>query len=190
MHQLSTRDRILDLAEELIMIRGYNAFSYHDIAPKLGIKTASIHYHFPKKTDLGEATVERYSERLSTVANALILDSDLDSWERLDAYLDRFMMVAAESIKVCLCGALGGEFGSLPQSIQSRVADFFDFHQQWLANLLAAGREQGEFVFSGKPEPLARMLFAALQGGIMVARAHDDSTLFKETVETIRELLR
>ena len=55
-----TAEQILDLAETLIQTRGYSAFSYQDIADSLGIRKASIHYHFPSKSDLGVAVVDRY----------------------------------------------------------------------------------------------------------------------------------
>ena len=37
----------LNLAETLVRTRGYNGFSYRDLAEQIGIKTASIHYRFP-----------------------------------------------------------------------------------------------------------------------------------------------
>ena len=55
--------RILDVAERLVQQRGFNAFSYADIAAELGITTASLHYHFASKAVLGLAIVERYARR-------------------------------------------------------------------------------------------------------------------------------
>ena len=48
-----TPERILDVAERLVQLRGFNDFSYADIARELGITTASLHYHFPSKAELG-----------------------------------------------------------------------------------------------------------------------------------------
>src|SRR5215211_135610 len=48
-----TADRILDLAERLVQTRGFNGFSYADIASELGLTKASLHYHFPTKAELG-----------------------------------------------------------------------------------------------------------------------------------------
>ena len=42
-----TAERILDIAERLVQTRGFNNFSYADIATELGITKASLHYHFP-----------------------------------------------------------------------------------------------------------------------------------------------
>ena len=57
-----TSSRILDIAEHLVQTRGFNAFSYADIAAALNITKASLHYHFPTKAKLGERLVERYQE--------------------------------------------------------------------------------------------------------------------------------
>src|SRR5271166_5777461 len=51
---------ILDVAERLAQTRGYNGFSYADIAAELGVTKASLHYHFPSKAKLGCALIERY----------------------------------------------------------------------------------------------------------------------------------
>ncbi|XLM19461.1 TetR/AcrR family transcriptional regulator, partial [Chromobacterium piscinae] len=58
-----TRKRILDLAEELLLTRGFNGFSYQHISSELGVRNAAIHYHFPKKNDLGVALIQRYRRR-------------------------------------------------------------------------------------------------------------------------------
>ena len=52
---ISTYNQILELANKYIQKVGFNAFSYSDLANEIGIKKASIHYHFPSKTDLGIA---------------------------------------------------------------------------------------------------------------------------------------
>src|SRR5271168_5491364 len=51
---------ILDVAERLAQTRGYNGFSYADIAAELGVTKASLHYHFPSKAELGRALIVRY----------------------------------------------------------------------------------------------------------------------------------
>ena len=52
-----TADQILDVAEHLVQIRGFNAFSYADVGAELGLTNAALHYHFSTKADLGEALI-------------------------------------------------------------------------------------------------------------------------------------
>ena len=58
-----TAVRILDVAERLVQVHGFNGFSYADIAADLQITKAALHYHFPGKAELGEALIVRYAER-------------------------------------------------------------------------------------------------------------------------------
>jgi TetR/AcrR family transcriptional regulator, transcriptional repressor for nem operon len=60
-----TAQRILDIAEQLVQMRGYNAFSYAHIAAELGITKASLHYHFSGKAELGQALIARYAQRFA-----------------------------------------------------------------------------------------------------------------------------
>ena len=55
-----TKEAILRLGAELIQQVGYHAFSYADIAKKLDIKNAAVHYHFPAKADLYESIVDTH----------------------------------------------------------------------------------------------------------------------------------
>lgn len=57
MDHSATALEIIEAAQELAQTRGYNGFSYQDIAERVGIRTASIHYHFPSKGDLGKAAL-------------------------------------------------------------------------------------------------------------------------------------
>jgi len=63
LHRSEAAKRILDTAEELAQTCGFNGFSYADIAERLGVTRASLHYHFPTKAELGRALIARYRER-------------------------------------------------------------------------------------------------------------------------------
>lgn len=58
----STAKHILDVAQDMVRNRGYSAFSYADISKQVGIRKASIHYHFPSKDELVRELVKRYRE--------------------------------------------------------------------------------------------------------------------------------
>jgi AcrR family transcriptional regulator len=60
---LSGRNRVLDEAERLFRARGYNTVTMRDIASEVGIRQASLYYHFPSKEQLFVAVTERVFER-------------------------------------------------------------------------------------------------------------------------------
>lgn len=185
-----TAEKILDIGEYLIQTRGYNAISYQDISDALGIKKASIHYHFPAKSDLGSAVMARYRDRLEMAMSEADRSPGMTCREILEFYFLPYYKFADTPDKVCLSGSLAGEFPTLPEDMQNLVAAFFHDHQTWLARLLERGRSSGEFAFEGDAAQMARVLFDALQGALLVKRASGDIKQLHDVTDVFRGLLR
>src|SRR6478735_9885277 len=120
----ATGDLILDIAQELLQTRGYNAISYQDIADRIGIRKASIHHHFRSKSDLAQALVRRYRQRWDAFLKEIDGDRG-DPWAKLERYLSPFQETFASGDRACLCGVLGSEFASLTAPVQDEVRGFF-----------------------------------------------------------------
>src|ERR1051325_4062926 len=111
-----TPARILDIAERLVQRRGFNAFSYADVAKELKITTASLHYHFAGKAALGEALINRYSERFMAALDAIDAKQP-DAVAKLNAYADLYTGVL-NGKRMCLCGMLAAEYSTLPKGMR------------------------------------------------------------------------
>jgi len=181
-----TASKILDLAEMLIQTRGYNAFSYQDIADALGVTKTSVHYHFESKTDLGIAVIERYTKTFGDELTRIVANESASSLSMFDHYTKPFLQFAETSDRVCLCGALAGEVLALPEPLRERVERFFKSHQQWLTDILKRGVARGEFELAASPMKMARTVFGALQGALLVKRATGDLSQLKDVVAAIR----
>src|SRR5215212_1986418 len=119
-----TSQRILDVAERLVQTRGFNGFSYADIADALKVTKASLHYHFPAKADLGKRLIERY-ERNFLAALEQIDREARDGREKLRRYAGIYGDVVRAN-RMCLCGMLAAEFGTLPEAMRDELRHFFD----------------------------------------------------------------
>lgn len=181
-----TAEQILDLAETLIQTRGYSAFSYQDIAEPLGIRKASIHYHFPSKTDLGVAVVNRYIDRFDAALTQIAADQTQSSMAMLDFYVQPYLMFAGTPDRVCLSAALAGEMLALPPELHQRVEHFFKTHQAWLTKILQRGVKRGEFRLQAPPPKVARMMFGALQGALLVKRATGDISQIDDVIAVMK----
>jgi TetR/AcrR family transcriptional regulator, transcriptional repressor for nem operon len=181
--QTSTPTRILDVAERLVQARGFNGFSYADVAEALGISKAALHYHFPGKAELGEALIERYAARF---AEALVaVDATVhDAHAKLRAYARLYADVFQDE-RMCLCGMLAADYATLPDPMRRRVVQFFDDNETWLARVLDEGREAGTLRFTGSAKEVARTIVGGLEGGMLVARPYGDAARFR----TIADLL-
>ena len=175
---VSTATRILDVAEDLVQRRGFNGFSYADVARELRITKASLHYHFPEKADLGRALIERYAARFME-ALAGIADVG-EAPARLKAYTELYGAVLRES-RMCLCGMLAAEYATLPEPMREAVTEFFERNEAWLSIVLEDGARTGSLAFSGSARDAARMLVSGLEGAMLVARPYGDSTRFDST---------
>lgn len=177
-----TEQRILDVATELIQTRGYSAISYHDIAERLGIRKASIHYYFPGKADLGKAVIERYRASFQALLDAIIADPDIPTTEALQRYCEPFRLVVNTRDHVCLCAALAGEILAMPEDMQVAVEDFFSTHQRWIEAILSRGLARGDVVLRAPAAATARLIFSSLQGAVLICRAIHDTSQLDDTI--------
>jgi TetR/AcrR family transcriptional regulator, transcriptional repressor for nem operon len=171
-----TASRILDVAERLVQVRGFNGFSYADIAAELQLTKAALHYHFAGKADLGEALITRYASRF---AGALAqTDAGLSASGKLAAYADLYLQVLRDR-KMCLCGMLAAEYQTLPQPMRDAVLGFFDQNEIWLEAVLVQGRDEGSLQFTGSARDTARMVVSGLEGAMLIARPYGDIARFQ-----------
>jgi TetR/AcrR family transcriptional regulator, transcriptional repressor for nem operon len=172
-----TASRILDIAERLVQVRGFNGFSYADIAAQLKITKPALHYHFASKAELGEALIARYAANFTEALAAL--DSDaMTAPAKLDGYAALYLQVLRHR-RMCLCGMLAAEYQTLPAAMQDAVIRFFDQNESWLERVLEQGQQDGSLQFTGSACDTARMIVGGLEGAMLVARPYGDITRFQ-----------
>jgi len=170
-----TAAALADTFTELVMERGYNAVSYADLAKRLDIRTASIHYHFPTKGDLGMAVLRRYQDRAFSTLGPLV-PGDAQSYRNaFENMLIPVRSLAKMQSSSCLVGVLGAEFASLPDDVKAGVEQFFETQQHFLTRLLEEGRAAGAFDFNGDAEAMAKLIASTLQGAILIKKARGDA---------------
>lgn len=180
---MEMRDNILAIAQRLAQQRGFNGFSYADIANEVGIRKASLHHYFPTKTDLGLALVETYSAQFDN--ELLRIDSSaLQGGEKLAEYVALYRGTL-EADRVCLCGMFASEALTLDTAMLPRLERFFVRNTEWLTEVLAAGKSQGLLEFSGAAADHARMFLSVLQGALLIARATGDQAGFDRTTSLL-----
>jgi TetR/AcrR family transcriptional regulator, transcriptional repressor for nem operon len=172
-----TATRILDVAERLVQTRGFNGFSYADIAAELEVTKASLHYHFASKTELGETLINRYAERFAERLSEIDA-AETAAAEKLEAYADVYAAVLRDR-RMCLCGMLAAEYETLPEPIRAAILRFFDDSEAWLVEVLEEGRSEGSLDFQGAAKDEARGIVSGLEGALLVARPYGDVDRFE-----------
>jgi TetR/AcrR family transcriptional regulator, transcriptional repressor for nem operon len=178
-----TATRILDVAERLVQVRGFNGFSYADIASELAVSKPSLHYHFAGKAELGEALIARYAARFLEALDAIDATAG-GAREKLEAYTVLYANVLRSS-RMCLCGMLAAEYRTLPEPMQQAVVRFFDANEAWLERVLEHGRREGALRLSAPLREEARAIIGGLEGAMLIARPYDDVARFQASAERI-----
>ena len=174
--QRDTATRILDVAERLVQLRGFNGFSYADIAAELHITKASLHYHYAGKAELGRALIERYAERFTAALKA-IDQHETDPIAKIRAYEAIYADVLSER-RMCLCGMLAAGYDTLAEPMQQAVIEFFDTNEAWLTRVLEEGQEAGKIKLNEPARESAQLIVSGLEGAMLIARPYDDVQRF------------
>ena len=162
-------ERIIDAAQGLIQQQGYNGFSYDDVAKIVGIKKPSIHHHFAKKEDLVCVLVQRYTHQFR--GELLSIEGQHASpMKRLAAYAAVFEQTFNRDKRLCVCGMLGAEYGSLPESAADEVALFFKLNLDWLSRMMGDAQTAGLIKKNCAAESLAQAYLSALEGAMVLGR--------------------
>ncbi|MEA2656939.1 MAG: TetR/AcrR family transcriptional regulator, transcriptional repressor for nem operon [Chloroflexota bacterium] len=169
--------KILDVAERLVQVRGFNGFSYADVAGELGMTKASLHYHYRGKAELGEALINRYASRFADALLAIDADST-DVPTKLAAYAGLYAGVLREQ-RMCLCGMLAADYETLPTAMRAAVVRFFDENGVWLEHVLEQGTTDGTVHYEGSAREAAQLIISTLEGAMLVARPYGDPERFQ-----------
>jgi len=185
----TTSDDILRCARALIIAGGYNGFSYADIAKVVGIRNASIHHHFPAKSDLVRTLVIRYREEAA--AGIIELERHVsDPVEQLRAYTGYWKAcIADDTAPFCVCALLASQIPVLPADVAAEVRAHFRTLSAWLASVLERGAEQRRFVLTRPAEVEAEMFLATVHGAMLSARAYGEPGIFGAITDPLLERL-
>ena len=172
--RVTKADEVLQVAERMARTAGYNGFSYREIAKDVGIKAASVHYHFPSKADLGAAVGRRYTERFMAALGAPD-DPQATPEVLLRRYIEAFRRALVDEGLMCLCGVFGAEIADLPPPVAAEAKRFFELNIDWLAKVFerAGGERTPE-----QARAAAMHVVATLEGAMILARALDDPAAF------------
>lgn len=179
----STATRILDIAERLVQTRGFDGFSYADVASELKVTPASLHYHFRGKAELGEALIRRYRTTFAAALDAIdAVESPAP--QKLESYVRLYADVLRRG-RMCLCGMLAAGYDTLPSSMRDEVLRFLDDNERWLVRVLEQGTAEGTLAFSGAAPIVAQSIISALEGALLVARPYGDVERFERAAEQL-----
>lgn len=177
----NAREDIMKAATKSAQAHGYGGLSMRDLAAEVGIKAASLYYHFPSKADLATAVAKRYWEDAAADLEK-IWEENSNPAERLRFFPETFRRALANENRMCLCSFMGAEFDDLPEPVKSEVQIFADVNVAWLKKALVAA----DAVDADASEGRAKAIFAAVAGAQLMARSRADISLYDTLIDSYR----
>lgn len=181
---MSVKETIVKLGDHLIRDKGYNAFSFYDISRKLKIKNASIHYHFPTKTDLGISILKFHDSKLDVLMNSV---SGKSPMVKLKAFLSIYSNIRTED-RVCLVGSLATDLKTVDAGMAKELKAFAGKILQWVTGILQEGRDQKVFEFSGSARTRALLVITNMLAALQLSRLTGEKDFYVIQEAVLREL--
>jgi len=184
-----TRQKIIDKAAELFLIKGFNATSIRDLLEATGLTKGCLYFHFKCKDDIGLEYLRQASEKFM-----LFLDQGLQGSSGVDK-LDNFLIGAftyhnsRDFVGGCLFGNTALETSDTAPDFAKLTAATFHQWRGKLTNIIQQAQEEGGVINNRTAEDLAEFVIATLEGGIMQSRLNKSEAPMKNCVETLRALL-
>lgn len=172
------RDEIMAVARAVAQSHGYNGLSFRELAKAVGVKSASIHYHFPTKGDLGAALASRYREEARA-----ILGEPGEPYADITKFIDSFRSALELNNRMCLCGIMAAEYDDLPDMVKAEVTGFADDLVAWLSQVLSlldpsrSSQAIGQHAFA---------IYAAVGGAQLTARGRGNIAMYDSIIEGYR----
>lgn len=173
---------ILTAARTMVQAHGYNGLSFRELAKEVGVKSASVHYHFPTKGDLGAELARLYRAAASADLEAIASEHN-DPSMCLTLYAGQFRRALERGNRMCLCGMMAAEHDALPDAVKMEVRAFAGVNVAWLAKVLARVKRRDGFQ---DYEDWALAVFAAIGGAQLAARSQNEISVYDRIVETYR----
>lgn len=174
---MRTKDTIIQVAENIIVKKGFQALSYQNISNEISVQIAQIHEFFPTKDELGQAVIRKSRFNFLEWAQQIDL-SNLKAAEKLNEFFISYRLLLYDGNKICIAGILGTELNSLSKVILNELRMYNQDRKNWLQNLLSDGLSNGSFKLNASLEEDSIYILSSLQGGLQITRTNDDHEIF------------
>lgn len=173
MSEKSTRDHLVEVGEELMHRRGYNATGLSDILRAADVPKGSFYHHFGSKEDFAAAALDSYIVREAKHSAAVLTVSKIAPLRRLRQYFTEMIKTygQAGAIPGCMMGRFSLEIAAESPQLRARIRDAFQHWQHKIATVIQQAVAEGELPAGTDAESLAGFLLNSWEGALLRSQA-------------------
>lgn len=188
MGKTDTKTILLDANEWAARRHGHDGFSYADLSKRVGIRTASIHYHFPAKADLITALMARYKNEVAENLAQIIKQQHTGGTQIL-RFLDLYRTALNGGDTLCLCVALSVGRDTLAKATLQQIFDFRGQTLVWLQEVFARAEQDGSIRAVYNPSAKAAAALALVEGAQISTHSEQNLQRFDRATDLMRQRL-
>ncbi len=179
---MDTKGQALEIAKKQLQTKGFNGFSFQDIADTLGIKKASLHYYFSSKEDLALEIMHSYETGFAEWSKKT---ASFAPEKRLEKWFNLFFRLAEDDHKICPVGALCTDLDIFSKSTRSKILQFHERQRDWIQENLKQGQDSKAYKADLKIEPTSDLIMSSIQGALQIARLKKNPQLVKHVAKQL-----
>ncbi|MBM6550692.1 TetR/AcrR family transcriptional regulator [Marinomonas ostreistagni] len=181
-----TKLAIMAAGEKALLSQGYKAMSFRDLAAEVGIKSASVHYHFPTKSDLVLAVLKRY--RADFTEHLVLPKKKRQAAQKaLNSFIDGFRKRVIDNGTLSLCTVLAAEKSLLEQQVLDEIEAFYEIKVDWLATVVSYMKKG--WMPTDETRHYAYQILASLHGASVLVQASGAPERFEDAMAPWRTLV-
>jgi len=184
-----TRQMIIERSAPIFNKKGIAATAMSDIMEVTDLSKGSLYVHFDNKDVLAEAVVDYQLEQLhrKTVA---AMDRYSHPKDKLFAYIDLYRNPLQPPLEGgCPMMNFGTEVDDQNETVRGKVAALVNKSQQMIVSIIADGIRQGVFKSDWNYKEFATLMFALIEGGLLITRTTKKNDKMLVINRTLRNMI-
>lgn len=180
------REKIIQAAMELFLLKGYNSTSVADLLSRTQLNSGSLYHVFPSKQDVLIGVLETYRDGIGEMLLAPAWRDVDEPIEKIFALLRfyRTALLETDCTYGCPIGSLSLELHEPDPRVRELLAQNFENWVSAIEGCLKCGAEQ--LPRKTDTRALAQFVLTVMEGGVMQARTHRDIAYFDRSVAQLR----
>lgn len=191
-----TRERILDVAEKIILRKGFSGTSIDEILAEAEITKGGFFYHFEGKADLAKHLMLKYLQADHVFFNSLFLRAEELSEDPLQQYLIFLKLLAEEMNKLpdvhpgCLVASFTYESQLFDRDVHELSKQGLESWREIFGQRINRIVEKYPPQIDTTTADLADMLSSIIEGAIIVSRTINNPKILVEQILQYRSYIR
>jgi len=189
MTETETKLKLLNSAYELMLSKGYAATGVSEICSKAGVSKGSFYHFFDTKQTCALAMMWHHMEEAEQMLDGL----DVSQFEPIEAavrYVQYIEDLSSDVFKQgCLFGSFALEMAESHPEMRAEVAKVFSMLTDYYEKILEPVSRACKGPYSPTGRERAEQLVTVIEGGVVLAKAHDDVRFMPQALRLFRHYL-